>query len=125
MPAISTTVLLHIFTAVPSMILGGVVLARPKGTFAHKLMGRLWIALMLVTAVGSFGIKTDGQFSWIHILSVVTIVSIVAGVVAIRSGRRETHLRCMRGAYIGLMIAFAFTMAPGRLVGQWVRQLFT
>ena len=80
---------------------------------------------MLLTAVSSFGIKSDGRFSWIHILSVVTIVSIVAGVIAIRSGRREMHLRCMRGAYIGLLIAFLFTMAPGRLLGQWVRQMFT
>ena len=114
MPTLSPTILLHLIAAVPSMILGGVVLARPKGTIVHKLMGRVWIALMLVTAVGSFGIKSQGQFSWIHILSVVTIVSIVTGLIAIRNGRRELHLRCMRGAYIGLMIAFVFTMAPGR-----------
>ena len=124
MPTLSPTILLHLIAAVPSMILGGVVLARPKGTIVHKLMGRVWIALMLVTAVGSFGIKSQGQFSWIHILSVVTIVSIVTGLIAIRNGRRELHLRCMRGAYIGLMIAFVFTMAPGRLLGQWMRQLF-
>ena len=27
------------------------------------------------------------------------------------------------GAYSGLMIAFVFTLLPGRLVGQWVRQV--
>jgi uncharacterized membrane protein len=124
MQAMSTSVLLHIVVAVPAMLLGGVVLWRPKGTFIHKLLGRIWVALMLVTAVGSFGIKSSGQFSWIHILSTVTIVSIVAGLIAIRRGRRRTHQRCMQGAYTGLIVAFVFTLLPGRILGQWARQLF-
>lgn len=124
MQAMSTSVLLHIVTAVPAMLLGGAILWRPKGTFIHKLLGRIWVALMLVTAVGSFGIKSSGQFSWIHILSTVTIVSIVAGLIAIRRGRRRTHQRCMQGAYTGLIIAFVFTLLPGRILGQWARQLF-
>lgn len=124
MQTLSTPVLLHLVTAVPAMLLGGAVLWRPKGTFIHKLLGRVWVVLMLITAVGSFGIKSAGQFSWIHILSTVTIVSIVAGLIAIRRGRRGTHQRCMQGAYAGLLIAFVFTLLPGRMIGQWVRQLF-
>ena len=123
MQNLSTAVVFHLVTATPAMLLGAFVLWRKKGTVLHKFLGRLWVALMLMTAVGSFGIKSSGQFSWIHILSVVTIVSIIAGLIAIRGHRREIHQRCMRGAYSGLMIAFVFTLAPTRLVGQWVRQL--
>ncbi|MBM3347696.1 MAG: DUF2306 domain-containing protein [Betaproteobacteria bacterium] len=118
---VSNAILIHLFAAVPAMLLGAFVLLRPKGTVIHKLLGRLWIALMLITAVGSFGIKSDGQFSWIHILGVVTIVSIDAGLIGIRRGRRGTHQRCMQGAYSGLLIAFVFTLLPGRMVGQRVR----
>ena len=123
MSPLSTAVIFHLVTATPAMVLGGFILWRKKGTMLHRFLGRLWVALMLLTAVGSFGIKSSGQFSWIHILSVVTIVSIVAGLVAIRRHKREQHRRCMQGAYTGLMIAFVFTLAPSRIVGQWVRQL--
>ena len=123
MQNLSTAVVFHLVTATPAMLLGAFVLWRKKGTVLHKFLGRLWVALMLMTAVGSFGIKSSGQFSWIHILSVVTIVSVIAGLIAIRGHRREMHRRCMRGAYSGLMIAFVFTLAPTRLVGQWMRQL--
>lgn len=124
MNSLSTAVIFHLVTATPAMLLGGFVLWRKKGTMLHRFLGRLWVALMLLTAVGSFGIKSSGQFSWIHILSMVTIVSIVAGLVAIRRRQREKHRRCMQGAYAGLMIAFIFTLAPSRLVGQWFRQFF-
>ena len=123
MSPLSTAVIFHLVTATPAMVLGGFVLWRKKGTMLHRFLGRLWVALMLLTAVGSFGIKSSGQFSWIHILSVVTIVSIVTGLVAIRRRKREQHRRCMQGAYTGLMIAFVFTLAPTRILGQWVRQL--
>jgi uncharacterized membrane protein len=123
MTPLSAAVIFHLVTALPAMVLGAFVLWRKKGTFLHKFLGRLWVALMLMTAVGSFGIKSSGQFSWIHILSVVTIVSIVAGLAAIRRHQRERHRRCMQGAYIGLMIAFVFTLAPSRFLGQWMRQL--
>ena len=117
------SVLLHLFTAIPALLLGAFILSRRMGTFVHKLTGRLWVALMLVTAVSSFGIKSAGQFSWLHILSVVTVVSIVMALVAIRRGKRERHRRFMQGAYTGLAIAFVFTLVPGRLVGGWFRQL--
>lgn len=123
MSTLSTAVMFHLVTATPAMVLGGFVLWRKKGTMLHRFLGRIWVALMLLTAVGSFGIKSAGQFSWIHILSVITIVSIVAGLIAIRRRKREQHRRCMQGAYAGLMIAFIFTLAPSRIVGQWVRQL--
>jgi uncharacterized membrane protein len=123
MHALTPAILVHLATAIPAALLGAVILSRRKGTTVHKMLGRVWVVLMLVTAVGSFGIQTSGRLSWIHILSVVTIVSIVAALISIRRGNREAHRRSMQGAYGGLMIAFAFTLLPGRLMGQWLRQL--
>jgi uncharacterized membrane protein len=89
------------------------------------LLGRVWAGLILVTAAGSFFIRSNGAFSWIHILSVVTIVSVVWALVAIRRGRVGQHRRSMQGAYAGLMIAFAFTFLSNRLLGQWTRSLWS
>ena len=33
---------IHAFTAIAAVLLGAVVLLRPKGTPVHKLMGRTW-----------------------------------------------------------------------------------
>jgi uncharacterized membrane protein len=122
---VPTIVLVHLATAVPAAVLGAFILSRRKGTPVHKLLGRIWAALILITAVDSFWIRPNGAFSWIHILSVVTIVSVLWALVAIRRGKVQQHRRSMQGAYAGLMIAFAFTLLPGRLLGQWTRALLS
>ena len=121
--AIPGVVLIHLLSVIPAMVLGAIILWRRKGSPVHKIFGRTWIALMLTTAVISFGIRSDGHLSWIHVLCVVIIVTIAAGLLAIRRGKVKPHRRCMQGTYSGMVIAFLFTLAPGRLLGQWLRQL--
>ena len=84
-----------------------------------RLLGRLWLSAMLVTAVSSFWIYRDG-FSWIHGLSLWTILCLVLGLAAIRRGEVEDHARWVVSAYVGILVAFAFTFEPGRLMHQWV-----
>jgi uncharacterized membrane protein len=115
--------LIHLATVIPAAVLGAFILSRKKGTPVHKLLGRVWVALMLISATASFWIRSNGAFSWIHILSIVTIVSIVSALIAIRRGNVRRHRRFMQGAYTGLVIAFLFTFTPDRLLGQWARQL--
>jgi len=52
---------LHLSSALLALLLGAVVLSSPKGTRRHELLGRAWVALMVVVAVSSFWIG----FSWI------------------------------------------------------------
>ena len=111
-------VLVHMACAAASVLLGGYMLARPKGTSVHKVLGRIWAGLMLVTAVGSFQIQSGGRLSWIHLLSLVTIYFVCAGVVAARRGQIMRHRGCMQGAYSGLVIAGVFTLLPHRMLGQ-------
>jgi len=40
----------HAFAAMAAFLLGAVQLAAPKGTFPHRTLGWVWVALMLVTA---------------------------------------------------------------------------
>lgn len=111
-------ILIHLVTAAGALVFGGITLAMRKGTRLHKAMGRIWAALMIVTALVSFGIRTQGHFSPIHVLSVVTLVAVTASIFAAMHGRINAHRRGMTGAYIGLAVAGAFTLLPGRRLGD-------
>ncbi len=75
---------------------------------------------MVLTAISSFWIQEirDG-FSPIHLLSIITLISITAAIVAIRRGTARMHRKCMIGAYCGLLAAAAGTLAPGRMISTF------
>ncbi|HEY0116001.1 MAG TPA: DUF2306 domain-containing protein [Allosphingosinicella sp.] len=110
---------IHIVCALLALPLGAFVLWRPKGTGTHKALGRLWAVLMIVVAVTSYWLRTlSGGFSFIHLLSVLTIVSIPLAIHHARRGNIPAHLGAMRGVYIGLVVAGLFAMAPARTLGR-------
>lgn len=103
----------HIFAATSGVLLGGYQLfRRPRGDARHRLLGRAWVALMAWTSVSSFWIRelNGGAFSWLHVLSVVTIVSLVLGVWRARAGDVRGHMGPMIGSWVGSVIAFAFAV---------------
>lgn len=108
---------IHLWTALVAIVLGAVVLARPKGTPLHKAMGRIWVALMLVTAISSFWIKSStGQFTWIHLLAIWILFSTPMALVQIRRRNVMSHRGWMMGTYAGLMVAGALTLLPDRRI---------
>ncbi len=110
----------HLAAALLALPLGAVMLARTKGDATHRLLGRTWAALMAFVAVSSFWIPRFGQVSWIHILSLVTLVSLTIAIWRIRAGDRRSHIRFMTGAYLGLCGAFIGAITPGRLLGGFL-----
>ena len=116
--AASPVIQIHIAAVLAALVVGMVMLVRRKGTPAHRLTGRLWVALMLVVAIGSFGIRSNGNLSWIHLLSVLTIVTTAIAVYLIRRGKVRAHQGFMLGTFAGLVIVGAFTLMPGRLMHQ-------
>ena len=109
----------HVAAAVVSVGLGVVQLVRCKGDLRHRLLGRVWVVLMLWTAVSSFWIRhlRDGAFSWLHVLSVVTLCTVTLGVVNIRRGRVQAHRGNMTGSWIGSAVAMVFALAlPARML---------
>jgi uncharacterized membrane protein len=113
-------ILIHLATAIASVLVGGAMFLMKKGTAQHKLSGRLWVVLMAVTALVSFAIQSRGHFTWIHILSVVVLVMLVRAVVAIRRRNIRLHQRLVVGTYTGLVIAGMFALAPWRRLGHLV-----
>ncbi len=71
---------------------------------------------MLATALSSFWIRSDGQFSWIHILSAWTLVALACAVYFIRRGNVAAHKGFMIGTFLGLAGAGLGAMAPGRML---------
>ncbi len=108
----------HIALALASVIVGCVVLAIRKGTLLHKTLGRTWGTAMASVAIGSFWIKSSGNFSWIHLLSVIVLLNLAAAIFFIRRKNVRAHRYFMIGNFIGLVVAGAFTLMPHRILGQ-------
>ena len=114
----------HAFAALTSLLLGGwqLFLSR-KGSQVHRTVGRVWVVLMLYVSISSFWITEirDGRFSLLHVLSVLTIVTVSLGVYDARRGNIRSHLGNMIGSWIGLTFAFVFAVAlPVRHIPHFV-----
>lgn len=111
---------LHAFPALLALVLGSLQLALPKGTLPHRVMGWTWVILMTLVAASSFFIHTIctlGPFSVIHLLSVLTLVTLPFAVHNARQHNIAKHARGMKLLFLGaLVIAGAFTLMPGRIM---------
>lgn len=123
---LTPAITLHVISAIPALCIGAWQLLAAKGNNPHKLLGYIWVALMLIASISSFWITNifQGKLSPIHLLSIVTIISITVALHAIRNNKIIRHKRSMIGAYFGLLGAFAFTFLPGRLMNHWLLSIF-
>ena len=117
-------IFLHLACAIGALVLGVAMLVRRKGTGSHRALGWLWVALMGGAAVSS-AFLSGGRlpnlagFSPIHLLTAFVLVMLPRAVLQARRGDIEGHRKTMRGLYLGgCVIAGAFTLMPGRFLGQ-------
>lgn len=112
-------ILIHLGAALAALVLGIAVFLRRKGTFGHRILGRAWVGLMLVTAISTYWIQIGGGFSWIHGLSLTTLVALAYAVRFAINGNIRRHESIMKGVFFGALIfAGAFTLLPQRLLGH-------
>lgn len=119
--------ILHLATVLPALFIGAVLLLRPKGTGLHRRLGRLYMLLMLTTAVVSLCMSAEvgptlfGHFGFIHLFSVLVLFSVPSAYRAARAGHIGRHRRHMVGLYVGgILIAGSFALLPGRLLHGWI-----
>lgn len=115
---------LHAIVAMIAIILGGVQLYMKKGGATHKLLGWVWVGLMLIVSVSSFfihEIKLWGAYSPIHLVSLWTIFAVGLAIYFVRVGKIKRHKRVMVTLYVfALILTGLFTLLPGRVMNQVV-----
>jgi uncharacterized membrane protein len=112
-------ILIHLGAALTALVLGIGVFLRRKSGFAHRMLGRAWVVLMLVTAISTYWIRSNGSFSWIHGLSIFSLAALAWAVYFAVSGNIRRHQKVMQGLFFGaLVVAGAFTLLPQRLLGH-------
>jgi uncharacterized membrane protein len=100
--------------------LGAVQLAAPKGTLPHRVVGSIWVLLMLVVGISAFFIhelRIWDRWSPIHVLAIFTLVMLPVAVWRAHRHAVAQHRRAMLGLFFGaLVIAGLFTFLPGRIM---------
>ena len=120
----------HLGSIVLATGLTPVMLLRRKGDGRHRKTGYAWVGAMLLTAITSLffnarspagmGVFT-GDFSVIHILSVIVLLQVPRIVIKARRHDRSGHERAVRTIVIGaLLIAGFFTFPFNRMLGSWL-----
>jgi len=118
--------LIHLALIAPAPLLGAYLLVRKKGTPRHRQLGKFYMLIMCLSAVISLfmpaqiGPQFVWHWGWIHVLSFWTLICVYLALRSVRAGNILAHKLFMVGLYIGMMIAFAFTFAQGRLLGQLI-----
>jgi uncharacterized membrane protein len=113
----------HLVTILIALALTPVMLLRRRGDATHRLLGKIWVVAMILTAALSFNLReiNHGQFSPIHLLSVFTLVMAPLAWWFARTHRIAQHRRSVRGLVTGaLLVAGFFTFPFNRLLGQWL-----
>jgi uncharacterized membrane protein len=117
----------HLATVVPAFVLGSYLMVSRKGSPMHRLMGKIYMALMMTTAVIALFIKAEvgpqllGHFGFIHLFSVLVLTAIPRAYFAAVRHDRRAHAISMISVYLGaLVIAGGFAFMPGRLLNTWL-----
>lgn len=114
------TIQIHAFAALALIPLTLTIFTLKRGNHLHRILAWSWVLLMSCVALSSFWIQEIqlvGGFSPIHLLSLVTLVSLAVAVLAARSKRLPRHRRIMTWlTFASLTAAGFFTLLPGRLM---------
>jgi uncharacterized membrane protein len=115
---------IHATAAIGAFFLGTIQMVGIKGTNLHRKLGWAWIILMATVAITTawiHEIKLWGQWSPIHLLSIVVLVQLTLAVIAARRRNIRAHKRLMTGLFTGaLILAGFFTLMPGRIFGRMI-----
>lgn len=112
----------HLATVIPAIPLGAFIFLTRKGGTRHKTLGKVWLAMMMITGIATVFIRNvnHGQFSWIHIFTLLTFIAVPRAIMSVRAGKIDEHKKHLRNFFIGALIIAGLTaFAPGRTMWQW------
>ena len=115
----SPAVIIHTVCAFGALGLGTAMWLRKKGTPSHKMIGRIFVVFMAVTAFTALfitGLNGD-KYSWIHLFVPLTFYAIFQIFYFIRKKNVKRHESAARGLFFGaLLIPGIASFLPGRLL---------
>ena len=118
---------LHLATVLPAFVIGAFQLFRRKGTSGHRLLGKIYMLLMLATALITLSMPAEvgprflGHFGFIHLFSLLALLNIPIAFTGARRGSIRVHRAAMILLYVGgILIAGAFAFSPGRMLHTWL-----
>ncbi|HET9907089.1 MAG TPA: DUF2306 domain-containing protein [Anaerolineales bacterium] len=118
---------LHLGTVLPAFVIGTFQLLTRKGTRSHKLLGRIFMLLMLATGLitllmpAKVGPQFLNHFGFIHIFSFFAVFGVPLSYLAARRGFIRAHRFTMVSLYVGgILVAGAFAFSPGRMLHEWL-----
>jgi uncharacterized membrane protein len=117
----------HLATILPAFAIGTYMMSARKGSPLHRLLGKIYMVLMLTTAAITLfmpalvGPTLFGHFGFIHLLSLLVFSSVPRAYLAAKRHNVKSHRFHMIALYTGgLLVAGAFTLMPGRLLNTWL-----
>jgi uncharacterized membrane protein len=113
----------HLGTILIALALTPIMLLRKRGDRLHRQLGWVWVSAMFLTALFTLDIHliNRGGFSFIHILSVWTMIQVPVIIWNAKNHRIAKHRSAVRGMVFGaLLIAGFFTFPFNRLMGNWL-----
>jgi uncharacterized membrane protein len=115
-------IVIHVATVLPAIPLGGYLLLARKGDALHKRLGKIWVGLMVATALSAIFIRSGGTFSFIHIFIPMTLWSSYKLIATARRGDMKGHRWEIVTLYFGaLMIpGLVALLVPGRMLNTWL-----
>lgn len=104
---------LHFLLAVICLVLGAVVLFSRKGNSRHRVLGSIWLVLMITVNTSALSMyEISGRPNLFHFFAVLSLATIIPGYVSVRryalTGRTEfliAHRVWMSWGYFGLVAA--------------------
>lgn len=127
---LTPTIAVHMTAAIGALVLGPLALWARKGATQrprlHRAFGYAWVTLMVVTAVSAifirdFRLPNLAGYTPIHLLIPVTLVALFGAFCFLAKGNIRGHRTTMQRLYVGAcLVAGAFTLLPGRYLGQLV-----
>lgn len=132
------TIAIHLSASLAAVLIGPVALwarrghadgARPgqrQHVRLHRAAGYAWVTLMLASAISAlfirdFRLPNIWGYTPIHLLIPLTLGSLVVAFRALHTGQIRRHRIWMTSLYVNAcLVAGAFTLLPGRYLGQWV-----
>lgn len=96
-----------------------------KGSQPHRATGYVWLGAMLAVALTSLFMTSNFRYSVvgfgpIHLLSLVSLLSIYVALRHARGGNVAAHRKTLIFLALGFWVAAAFTFMPQRLMWQIV-----